>query len=409
MRKLLTLFLGLASSLCWSAVEIRLFGYGGTDISAMNRFLEEVVQPEVAESNIKISYHPVAGNYSEYIEKAIRTKSPPDLFYLQTFESRPLIDSGFVLDLSGLVPASLTEDISPNLIKSFTYDKKLYGVAKDFNTLALQFNKDIFEEAGVEFPSDKDTWDTFTQKLRQLKSKLKNVHGLCAPIDFARFGAFAFSSGWAPFNDEGHTVLDSNFREAFIWYQNLIKEGIAILPEDIGVKTGASCLASEEVAVSIEGAWVGGYIAEHVPDLRFGSTRLPINPRTKKRGNFLFTVAWAISKNTAHPEASIKVLEALTSTKAQLWVLDNSFAIPSRQSLVRENFFKDDTPIPNLNRAVYEGLSDAHVYPFEFRGFGTEWTDLINSTLTDVILEGKTPDQAIVDVQIKLDNLTGRK
>jgi hypothetical protein len=52
--------------------------------------------------------------------------------------------------------------------------------------------------------------------------------------DFARFGAFAFATGWKPFDEKGHTVLDANFRRAFEWYTGLVKRGAARFAQDLG-------------------------------------------------------------------------------------------------------------------------------------------------------------------------------
>jgi len=39
------------------------------------------------------------------------------------------------------------------LIQAFTLNGKVYGIPKDFNTLAIEYNKDIFDEAKVPYPT----------------------------------------------------------------------------------------------------------------------------------------------------------------------------------------------------------------------------------------------------------------
>ena len=60
------------------------------------------------------------------------------------------------------------DDIIPNLLEGFTIDGQIYGIPKDMNTLAVIYNKDLFDEAGVPYPDENDDWNTFTEKLRRV-------------------------------------------------------------------------------------------------------------------------------------------------------------------------------------------------------------------------------------------------
>ena len=65
-----------------------------------------------------------------------------------------------------------TAPFSQNLIDAFTYDGQVMALPKDFNTLALQYNKDIFDDAGVEYPTDDETWATLQDKLVAIHTAL---------------------------------------------------------------------------------------------------------------------------------------------------------------------------------------------------------------------------------------------
>ncbi len=55
---------------------------------------------------------------------------------------------------------------------TFTLRGNVYGLPKDFNTLAVQFNRDLFDEAKVPYPNQTDTWDTFKDKLKRVQTAL---------------------------------------------------------------------------------------------------------------------------------------------------------------------------------------------------------------------------------------------
>lgn len=77
-------------------------------------------------------------------------------------------------------------------------DGTIYGIPKDFNTLAVFYNKDLFDYAGVEYPNNEDTWDTFYAKLEQVAAIDPDIYGLALQPEFARFGALAFAAGFTP-------------------------------------------------------------------------------------------------------------------------------------------------------------------------------------------------------------------
>ena len=63
---------------------------------------------------------------------------------------QPLVDDG-----------SIDADAYPeSLRRIYTFDGKVYGIPRDFDTIALFYNKDLFDAAGVEYPTGDWTWET---------------------------------------------------------------------------------------------------------------------------------------------------------------------------------------------------------------------------------------------------------
>lgn len=404
---LLVALLGLALA----QKEVRISGWGGTDVAIVNGLLKEVVQPKLDREGIRVVYQPIEGDYTQWLFNALSAGTAPDLFYVDIFWSESLFATGRVEPLDAYFSRQEVSEFLPNLIRAFTYKGKLYGIPKDFNTLALQFNTDLFEEAGVPYPNQLDTWETFEAKLRRVQAKLKDVAGLCLVADFARFGAFAFATGWKPFDEKGHTVLDQNFRRAFEWYTGLGRRGAARFAQDLGEGWTGGCFGGEKAATALEGAWIAGFLRDQAPNLRYRTTFLPLDPVTKKRGNFVYTVSWSLNAASKDKQAAVKVLKALASPEAQQWVLERGLAIPSRRALSNNPYFQQSGKEPELNRVVFtgSGAQGGNVYPFKFLGYGGDWMRPINEALQAVITGQKGVDQALRDAQAALDRLTGRR
>ncbi len=405
MRRTLVIILAALFATSVSAQSIRIMGYGGQDPAILVQLLDEVIGDELAAEGITVSYEPLEGDYNAALFNALSAGTAADVFYIPVETAPGIIATGKVLPLDDVV------DLGPfidSLVEAYTVDGQVYGIAKDFNTLAIHYNIDLFEEAGVEVPDENDTWETFADKLRGVSALGDDVYGACFPASFDRFGAFAFAAGWEPFDADGATdLLDPAFVEAATWYAGLVEEGVAVQPADIGQGWTGGCFATDQVGVAMEGAWILGFLRNEAPNLQYGTTYMPIGP-SGERGNFLYTVAYGVNADSPNREAAIRVLEALTSPEAQQWVLEQGLAIPSREALANNDFFLQDEPEAVANRIVFEGATEGNVYGFQFGDVGTDWMAPINAAMVEVLTGQAEVEEALTEAQTDLDAVIER-
>lgn len=395
----------LALSIASSALaqQVRVMGYGGTDPAVVARLLDEVVGAALASEGITLVYEPLE-DYNTTLFNALSAGTAADVFYIPVETAPGFIATGKVLPLNGLID---TAPFIDSLVDAYTVGGNVYGIAKDFNTLAVHYNIDLFEEAGVEVPNENDTWDTLADKLRGVAA-LDGVYGACFPASFDRFGAFSYAAGWQPFDANGATdLLDDAFVEAVEWYTGLLHEGVAVLPSDIGEGWGGGCLATDTVAVAFEGAWIVGFLRDAAPNLQYGTTFMPIGP-SGERGNFLYTVAWGVNADSPNRDAAVRVLEALTSAEAQQWVLEQGLAIPSRSALADNPYFDTGTPEAEANRIVFLGAAEGNVLGFQFGSVGNDWMSPINAALIAVAGGQSSIEAALQTAQEDIDALIER-
>ncbi|MEK8107547.1 extracellular solute-binding protein [Micromonospora sp. M12] len=62
-------------------------------------------------------------------------------------------------------------DFYESLRTAFTYDGKLYCAPKDFSTLALQINTDLWTRAGLTDADVPTTWEQLTAAAQKIKAK----------------------------------------------------------------------------------------------------------------------------------------------------------------------------------------------------------------------------------------------
>ena len=405
------LYVGLAALVaagCASAqTTIKINGYGGTDPALVGTLINRFVKPALAKDKITVVYEPLQGDYNQALTTLLAAGNAGDVFYLPAETLDGFVATKKILPLNGVVS---TGPYVKSLNTAFTRGGKVYAIAKDFNTLSLVYNKDLFDEAGVKYPDATDTWATLQTKLTTVKQKLGNdYYGLCLQPNFDRFGAFAYANGWKQFDSKGATNLaDPAFVDAFNWYTGLARNKVGVTPSEISQDWTGGCLKTGKVGVAIEGNWIVNFLKDNAPNLKFGTAPLPKSARTGKRGNFLYTVGWAINADTKNRVAAVKVLNILTSPQVQQYVLEQGLAIPSRTALQDNAFFKKTDPAAVNSKVVFQGASDGNVYAFTFGPQGTDWAKPINEALAAVLSGQKSAAAALQKAQADMKTFQKR-
>lgn len=158
---------------------------------------------------------------SQVMTKALRmasSKSLPDIVQFDASEMPTFAEAG---GLVGLETLGLSTDGIPEGIVNFgSYEGTYYGAARSVNTLALFYNEDILDEAGVEVPT---TWEELRESARELTQGKR--YGLALSAGGAEDGVFQFTPFmWSNGGDE--TKLDSpEVVEALDYWKGLLQDG----------------------------------------------------------------------------------------------------------------------------------------------------------------------------------------
>lgn len=111
--------------------------------------------------------------WTEYwtkLEASVTGGTPADILWLNVLHIEEYVDAGILKDLTKVgEEISVREHYPEALVDGYTVDGKLYAIPKDFDTNGIFFNKEIFDKAGVAYPTDGMTFDDFVAKCKELK------------------------------------------------------------------------------------------------------------------------------------------------------------------------------------------------------------------------------------------------
>ena len=118
--------------------------------------LKEILADFTEETGIGAEIQVVPWNeYWTLLEAGAQGGDMPDVFWMHSNESERYMSNDMLLDLTDKIAESDLIDVSkyPEDIKNlYTYEDKMYAVPKDVDTIALWYNKTMFDEAGIPYP-----------------------------------------------------------------------------------------------------------------------------------------------------------------------------------------------------------------------------------------------------------------
>lgn len=395
---LLAATLALGATTAQQPVTITLAGFS-VDTPVVQRLIDQYARARVP--GVTVQWQAITDDFGRFITNALSAGTAPDIFYLDIFASAPLVRTGRIEPLDSYLRTStstLTIDFVPELIQAFTFDGRIYAIPKDFNSLVVFYNQDMFDAAGVPYPADDDDWTRFKDKVARVHQFVHradpNAYGMILNPDAARFIPFALANGGALFASDGSasSVNTDAWKEAADYFTSFVREGLAVPAADAGAGWPGDAFAKEQAAVVLEGGWMIPFLRDNNPGLEYGTAFLPTAP-TGRKSNFLFTVGYAMSADSRNKQAAWRVIEALTSPEAQDFILRQGLAIPSRTFLQTSPVFLQPDPASQATAKVFSATRGA--VAFRFGLLGGDYLDSVAQAITRVFNREATPAQAM--------------
>ena len=134
--------------------------------------LQQIVDEWSEQSGVKATIQVVDWNdYWTLLEAGATGGELPDVFWMHSNVAQKYMENDQLLDLTDLIAGSDKIDLNnyyEGIVKLYESDGKQYAVPKDIDTIALWYNKTIFDEMGVDYPDDTWTWQDFADAAKKL-------------------------------------------------------------------------------------------------------------------------------------------------------------------------------------------------------------------------------------------------
>ncbi|MEU9836924.1 extracellular solute-binding protein [Streptosporangium sp. NPDC048047] len=277
-----------------------------------------------------------AQNMTQQLGQAFAAGDPPDVFYVDAVRFADYASVGALEPYGDRI--SEPGDFYESLRTAFTYDGKLYCVPKDFSTLALTVNEELWKKAGLSEDDVPTSWDELTAVSEKLKAK--GIVPLALGDSRDRIGAFMVQAGgWITSPDGRQATADTPQNLAALEYvRKLVRDKLAVFPKRLDSGWAGEAFGKGKAAMAIEGNWLKGALKADFPDLKYSVHELPAGPAGK--GTLSFTTCWGVAAKSRHKDAAIDFVEAMTKADQQMAFARAFGVMPSRQS-ARDAYVKE--------------------------------------------------------------------
>lgn len=264
----------------------------------------------------------------------------------------------------------------------------LYGMPATYVGLILYYNKDLFDAAGMAYPDDTWTRDTFTEAARALTLDSAGKHSGEADFnadDIVQWGVshnlgygmavHTWNNGGALISDDQMTCLltEPATVEIFEWFTNLLHEDHAN-PTPAQLEGLPNPLQVGKVAMSMDGSWNVDY---YVANLEFNWDIAPV-PKGNKgldRVTYAGTNTLHIFTASPHPEEAWKLLQFMTGPEGMTYFAKTG--TPSLIEIANSDVYLTGEP---ENRVVAVEIGQyAHSYYPGLRS--DQWKQIYNAEL----------------------------
>ena len=263
--------------------------------------------------NIKIDlqYVPPVQQYVDKFSVLAASGQMTDMFYIAAENKQEVISKGVAEDISDM---EIFSRIDPATSATYGKDGKIYGYSPDAWIGGIFYNKDLFEQAGIE--KEPETWQDFVDCAAKLKAigvepyldDADNVHNLAQ--DLYQCSVISQEPDADVQINEGKATFQEKYTEPLkLWYNDMIASGLySQMALGLNSDQVIDMFANGEVAMMHGGPWNIAMIEQKNPELNYDIFGLSDNSGNRVLPGAV-NVGLSVSTTSEHKDACRAFIE----------------------------------------------------------------------------------------------------
>jgi multiple sugar transport system substrate-binding protein len=369
---------------------------------------------EHPEIQVKIEVVPfdASAAYSEKMTAAAAAGAPPDLFLDPAGSWAYGLDLAIVLDDYMKRDGITLDDYYPGAVERVMWHGEAYGIPFNMDTRGLWWNKQMFEDAGLDPEAPPTTGDQMYAYCEKINKKNAagetEVVGFMPRYDQAMFYSFIYQNGERVQSMQKEckpptlTFDSPKGKEALAYMKKLVdlNGGFENQEAFSSSFTGAAndAFYMSQLAMMISGPWRLPDIRKYVPDMKWGLTSEPLGPSANGvKCTLVGGFEVSIPKLSIDYNAAWEIVKLLGQLDNQIVMSKAAGNTPGHKVPDGDPYLAEDAQAAFFVKAGEWGASFPEA-PWSFPLFFAVGQDACD----EVFPNAKSVDQALADARVKV-------
>ncbi len=282
-------------------------------------------------SGVKVSVEVVDwDNYWTLLEAGASGGDMPDVFWMHSNTAQMYMENDILLDLTDYIDKDDSiqkENYYEGVWDLYNSNGKQYALPKDHDTIALLYNKAIFDKYNVDYPTENWTWEDMYEAAKKITDGSKgDVYGVAMNTSNNQDGwynlIYAYGGQVITDDHKGTTIGSDESKKGMEMMRKLLTVGA---PQSVVAETGTDSLfQSGKTAMITQGSWMinSFFTAEKHED--YAWAMLPYADRnangscdSDERWSAYNGLGWAANKNVSNPDDCYSLISYLCGEEGQ--------------------------------------------------------------------------------------------
>ena len=276
------------------------FSAGDTNAETLQQMIDNFTA-----DNPGIEVEVQSAGYNDYFT-ALATKmagnGAPDCFELnlENFLSYAIRDNIEPLD-SYFADAGADKSLfAAGPINAATYGDKVYGIPQTFSTVVLIYNKSLFDQAGIPYPTDDWTWEDETEAAKKIKALGDDIWGMYQPVTYNELYKSVKQNGGSLVSDDGKefTMNSKQNIETLSMMLSRVRGNDRVMPnaEDLAGRGDWDLFKEGKLGMIHTGIWAFGDFSENIKDFAWD---IAVEPGNTSKATHLFSNMAVVNKSAS--------------------------------------------------------------------------------------------------------------
>ena len=331
-------------------------------------------------------------DYFTQMQTRVAGGTAPDCYELNIENFSAYANKGVLAEITGVDLSRIDE----TALNAFNVGGKQYGLPGNFSNVVLIYNKDLFDRAGLDYPTADWTQDDVQAAAEAIRALGDDIFGIYQPVTYNEFYKVAAQYGGSLLNEDGSAFTinsAANVKAAQMMVDRVLVSNVQPTEVQMGGMGDWDLFMSGRLGMIPTGIWAFGSFAEGC-DFAWD---IAVEPGVDQKATAFFSNACVINADSPNKEAAATWITWLCSSDAAAQLrIEAGWDLPAINDEAALAPYLEQTP-PDNRQAVFDSL-DYLVLPPTIEDYAL-MSDIIGQKLAAAAAGSMTVQQALDEAQ----------